>query len=64
MYGDLGHCFDPVKVKDLWFAPLMFATLGFGSQIPLLRAIFHGLGTQTQGYKGQLPDGSIGEQLN
>ena len=27
----------------------MFVTLGFGSQIPLSRAIFHGLGTQTPG---------------
>ena len=39
----------------------MFVTLGFGSQMPLLRAIFRGLGTQTQGYKREgtkekLPD--------
>ena len=33
------------------FEDLMFVTLGFGSRISLLRAIFHGLGTQTQGTK-------------
>ena len=33
------------------FERLVFVTLGFESQIPLLRAIFHGFGTQTQGYK-------------
>ena len=40
-----------LPVKDFKFVPLMFVTLGFGSQIPLLRTTFHGLGTQTQGYK-------------
>ena len=31
-------------MKDLKFVPLMFVILALGSQIPLLRAIFHGLG--------------------
>ena len=35
--------------KDFKFVPLVFVTLGFGAQISLLRAIFHGFGTQTQG---------------
>ena len=39
------------RFKDFKFVPLMFVPLGFGSQIPLLRAIFHGLRTQTPGYK-------------
>ena len=34
-------------VKDFKFAPLMFVTLGLGSQISLLRAIFRGLGAQS-----------------
>ena len=34
------------KVKDFKFVPLMCVPRSFGSQIPLLRAIFHGLGTQ------------------
>ena len=38
---------SPPAVKDFKFVPLMFVPLSFGSQIPLLRAIFHGLGTQT-----------------
>ena len=38
-------------VKDVKFVPLMFVTPGFGSQLPLFRAIFHFLGTQIQGYK-------------
>ena len=37
---------DGDDVKDCKFVPFMFVTLGFGSQIPLLRAIFHGLGAQ------------------
>ena len=40
-------------IKDFKFVPLMFVPLGSGSQMPLLRAIFHDLGTQTQGYKTQ-----------
>ena len=32
--------------EDFKFVPLMFVPLSFGPQIPLLRAIFHGLGTQ------------------
>ena len=40
-----------VIIKDFKFVPLMFVPLGFGPQIPLMRAIFHGLGIQTQGYK-------------
>ena len=40
-----------ICVKNFKFVSLMFVTLGLGSQIPLLRAIFHGLGTQTQGDK-------------
>ena len=40
-----------LKVADSKVVPLMFVNLGSGSQIPLLRAIFRGLGTQTQGYE-------------
>ena len=29
-------------LKDFKFVPLMFVTLGFGSQILVFRAIFHG----------------------
>ena len=48
-------------IKDFKFAPLMFVTLGFGSQKASLRAIFHGLEAQnpraqTLEYKGKLPD--------
>ena len=35
--------------KDFKFVPLMFVTLGLRSQIPLVRAIFRGLGTQIPG---------------
>ena len=35
-----------VSNKDFKFVPFMFVTLGSGSQIPLSRAIFHGLGIQ------------------
>ena len=34
------------RIKDFKFLPLMFVPLSFGSQIPLLRAILPGLGTQ------------------
>ena len=44
-------CQSPLK--DVKFIPLMYVTLGFGSQIPLLRAIFHGLETQTPGVQTQ-----------
>ena len=48
-------------IKDFKFVPLIFVTIGFGSQIPLRRAIFYGLGAQTQGYepsgyKGKFPE--------
>ena len=36
-------------VKDIMFVSSMFVSLGLGTQIPLLNAMFHGLGTQTQG---------------
>ena len=36
-------------VKDFKFVALMFVTQGFGSQIPFLRAIFHGLGPKPKG---------------
>ena len=49
-----------VTFKDVKFVPVMFVSLGFESQNPLLRAIFHGLGTQTQGYK---PSGYKGNSL-
>ena len=35
------------RSKDFKFAPSMFVTLDFGSEILLLRAIFHGFGAQT-----------------
>ena len=41
----------------------MFVPLSFGSQIPLLRAIFHGLGTQNpkvQSLSKALPDKGLG----
>ena len=40
-----------LDLPDFKFVPLMFVTLGLGTQIPILRTILHGLGTQTQGYK-------------
>ena len=65
VYRDyIGILFPPspltTSIKDFKFVPSMFVILGFGSQIPLLKAVFHGLGTQAQryklqGYKGQLP---------
>ena len=41
----------PLTLQDLEFVLEMLVTLGFGSQTPLLRTIFHGLGTKAQGYK-------------
>ena len=57
----LGSGLGASKLKDFKFVPLMFVPLSFGSQISLLRAIFHNLGTQnprvqTEGYKGKLSD--------
>ena len=51
----------PLLFKDCKFVPLMFVTLGVGSPIPLLRASFHGLGTQTQGYKPKGYEGKLPE---
>ena len=46
-YEQLGKKIKSVPVvRDFKFVPLVFVTLGFGSQIPLLRAVFHSLAAQ------------------
>ena len=42
-FGTLGF------INDFKSVPVLFVTLGLGSQILFFRAIFHGLGTQTPG---------------
>ena len=43
--------FRSQSTKDFDFVLFMVVTLDFGSQIPLLGTMFHGLGTKTQGSK-------------
>ena len=55
---------DTEYFKDFKFVPLMFVTLGFGPQILLSRAIFHGSGTQAHKPKRTTPKGAKENSLS